>query len=176
MGLSGSKRATRAAGRGGGTAARGASGTGLAMRSTAAASRFQCTLASDYAASREIQKAILNDITRRGFNGQSVFAVQLALEEALINAIKHGNRFAAHKKVQVQAKVTNRQAEIIIEDEGNGFDRACVPDPTLLENLEKCCGRGILLIESYMSSVQWSHEGRRLRMVKKNEADVLPRR
>jgi len=175
MALSGSKPIRRAPSRSKGRAAP-AVATEFTASRTSKTSRFQCTLASDYAASREIQKAILDDIATRGFNGQSVFAVKLALEEALINAIKHGNRFASHKKVQVQAKITNHQAEIVIEDEGNGFDRSRIPDPTLLENLEKCCGRGILLIESYMSSVQWSRNGRRLQMVKKNEADVLPRR
>jgi len=64
---------------------------------------------------------------------------------------------------------------IVIEDEGSGFARALVPDPTLEENLEKSSGRGIHLIEAYMNEVRWSRGGRRLRMVKKNDADLLPR-
>ena len=72
------------------------------------------------------------------------------------------------KKVHVEAKVTPKQAEIVIEDEGPGFDRTCVPDPTADENLCKCSGRGILLIESFMDKVQWSHGGRRVKLVKKN--------
>jgi len=175
MSLSGSKRAKPVSARGS-SAAVAADGNGKHPGRSPAVSRLQYTLCSDYAASREIQQAILKEITRRGFNGQNVFGVQLALEEALINAIKHGNRFAAHKKVQLAVNITNQEVEIIIEDEGGGFDRSRVPDPTLQENLEKCCGRGILLIESYMSQVEWSCHGRRLRMVKKNEADVLPRR
>ena len=60
-------------------------------------------------------------------------------------------------------------AEIIIEDEGPGFDRKHVPDPTLEENLEKCSGRGILLIGAYMDFVEWTNGGRCLRMIKRNE-------
>lgn len=134
------------------------------------------TIPSDFAAGRDVQKRILDDVSRVGFNSQGQFAIKLALEEALINAIKHGNRLDPKKKVHIEAKVSPQQFEIIIEDEGPGFKRGEVPDPTLEENLEKCSGRGILLIEAYMSSVQWSHGGRRLKMVKKNEDDVLPRK
>ena len=55
-----------------------------------------------------------------------------------------------------------------MEDEGAGFDRASVPDPTAEENLHRCSGRGILLIEAYMSEVKWDHNGRRLHMVREN--------
>jgi serine/threonine-protein kinase RsbW len=122
-------------------------------------------------AAKEVQRKILDDIARHGFSGQSAFAVKLALEEALNNAIRHGNCRDPKKKVHVQAKITPKRAEIIIEDQGPGFDRSCVPDPTLAHNLEKASGRGILLIEAFMTEVKWTHGGRRLRMVKKNEAD-----
>jgi serine/threonine-protein kinase RsbW len=136
---------------------------------------FSTTIASNFAASREVQKRILDDVTKGGFNSQSTFAIKLALEEALTNAIRHGNQLDPKKKVHVRATVTPQKAEIIIEDEGVGFRRAHVPDPTLEENLERCSGRGILLIESYMNEVKWSRGGRRLRMIKHNEPDVLPR-
>jgi len=73
--------------------------------------------------------------------------------------------------VKVHAKITPKKAEIMIEDEGPGFDRSSVPDPTVAENLEKCSGRGILLIEAYMTQVSWDRGGRRLRMVKINKPD-----
>src|SRR4051812_18016702 len=133
------------------------------------------SIPSNYVAGRDVQKRILDDISRVGFNSQSQFAIKLALEEALINAIKHGNGLDPSKKVHIEAKVSPQQFEITIEDEGPGFKRTAVPDPTLEENLEKCSGRGILLMEAYMNSVRWSHGGRRVKMVKKNEEDVLPR-
>ena len=117
----------------------------------------------------DIQRQILDEVERLNYDPQSQFAIRLALEEGLINAHKHGNKNDPSKKVRVEAKVTAQEAEIFIEDEGPGFDRSSVPDPTLEENLEKCSGRGILLIEAYMSSVQWDRGGRRMRMVKRNE-------
>ena len=75
------------------------------------------------------------------------------------------------KKVHVEAEVAPGRAEIIVEDEGPGFSRDTVPDPTADENLCRPSGRGILLIESYMSDVSWERGGRRLRMIKQAEND-----
>lgn len=129
---------------------------------------------SDLSAVREVQSRILDDVKRHGYDQESTFAIKLALEEVLINAIKHGNKFDQGKHVHVECNVTPDQAEIVIEDEGPGFDRVEVPDPTLVENLTKCSGRGILLIEAYMTSVEYSNRGRRVRMIKKNDGDAKP--
>ena len=138
--------------------------------------QFEFTIRSDDQDARDlVEEQILNDIHRRGYNGDAVFAIKLALEEALTNAIRHGNRQDPHKKVHVQAIVSSTEAVIEIEDEGPGFDRCQVPNPTLPENLEKCSGRGIHLIEAYMNEVHYSQGGRRVKMVKRNEPDTLPR-
>ena len=134
--------------------------------------RLVFTIPSDFAAGRQVQKEILDDVQRHGFAGQSFFAINLALEEALTNAIKHGNRLDPNKKVRIEAKVTAKQALITVEDQGEGFDRGGVPDPTAEENLEKCSGRGILLIEAYMSRVTWDRGGRRVKMVKVKESEA----
>jgi serine/threonine-protein kinase RsbW len=138
-------------------------------------SPFSIVITSNDSASRDVQNKILNDVSRHGFSSDAVFAIKLALEEAMRNAIKHGNRFDPQKKVRIEATVTPGQAEIVIEDEGPGFTRTEVPDPTLPENLEKCGGRGIHLIEAYMNEVEWSRGGRRIRMIKRNEPGVFPR-
>lgn len=129
------------------------------------------TLASNYSEKRKGEERILKAIADAGFHYDFTFAVKLALDEALTNAMKHGNRLDEKKKVHIQARISPKQVEITIEDEGPGFARASVPDPRVEENLEKCCGRGILLIESYMDEVEWTHGGRRLRMVKKVQAN-----
>lgn len=136
------------------------------------AGKLVFTIPSDHNRSQEIQQQILKALQTHGFNGHSFFAVKLALEEAMVNAIKHGNRQDPRKKVHIEARVSARQVQISIEDEGPGFDRHCVPDPTADENLEKCSGRGILLIESYMNRVRWERGGRRLIMVKDCENDA----
>jgi serine/threonine-protein kinase RsbW len=130
------------------------------------------TINSDFSEGREVQKQILDEIERQGFDSHSAFAVKLAVDEALNNAIKHGNRLAKGKKIHIQATITPEKAEIIVEDEGPGFDRRNVPDPTLQENLEKCSGRGILLMEAYMDQVNYSQNGRRVHMIKFNEPEA----
>lgn len=131
---------------------------------------------SDFDAGCEVQQLVLDEIERHGFNTNSLFATRLALEEALVNAIKHGNKLDPKKKVVVDATVTRDRVEIEIEDQGPGFKRASVPDPTAEENLCKCSGRGILLIEAYMNSVRWSRGGRRVHLVRLNEPHELPER
>lgn len=126
---------------------------------------------SDLEQGRDVQKQVLQMVHDHGFDGQNYFAITLALEEAVTNAIKHGNGLDKSKKVRVDAKVTRKRFEIEIEDEGKGFDRTSVPDPTTVENIEKCSGRGILLIEAYMNSVKWDRGGRRVRMLKLNEPE-----
>jgi serine/threonine-protein kinase RsbW len=124
---------------------------------------------SDFAEGRQVQHAILEGIARHHFGPDATFAIRLALEEALINAIKHGNKFDPNKVVRVEASITPQVAEIIIEDEGTGFQRACIPDPTTDENVERLHGRGVMLIESYMDEVNWQSGGRRIRMVRRND-------
>ena len=158
-GASGPRRTSRASSR----AAAGANG-----KQSHAATVVKETIPSDYGAGRDLQERILADVERHGFSHDSAFAIRIALEEALVNAIKHGNRLDPGKKVHVESHITPKRAEITIEDEGSGFDRSAIPDPTLEENLHKCSGRGIHLIESYMDGVQWSRGGRRLKMVKEN--------
>jgi serine/threonine-protein kinase RsbW len=132
---------------------------------------FRMTIPSELHAGRKVKDRILEAITANKFSKHSSFAVHLAVEEAIHNAIKHGNRGDPAKKVKIAVTVTPTRAEIVIEDQGVGFDRGGVPDPRVGENLEKCSGRGIFLIESYMDKVEWTHGGRRLRMIKKNEVN-----
>src|SRR5258706_6227977 len=127
---------------------------------------------SNFLEGRAIQKRIMDEVAAHHFNEDAVFAIKLALEEALINAIKHGNKEDPHKKVRIQARVTDQEAEIIIEDEGPGFDRSNVPDPTTEENLERLHGQGILMMKANMHVIEWSNNGRKVRMVRKKDANA----
>ena len=126
------------------------------------------TIPSDLAASRDVHRSIMDRVEAQHYDEQSTFAIRLALEEGLMNAIKHGNKLDPKKTVHVEATVTPKATEITIEDQGKGFQRDHVPDPCAEENLLKCSGRGILLMEAYMDEVKYSQGGRRVRMVKKN--------
>ena len=138
--------------------------------SSPAAGSFRVTIPSDFSSGRDVQERIMAEVERHAFGTDSAFAIRIALEEAMVNAIKHGNRLDPAKKVHVECKVTPRRAEIIIEDEGPGFDRSSVPDPTDATNLEKLTGRGILLIEAYMTRVEYSNGGRRVKLIRHNQA------
>ena len=154
----------------------GAAGGGGGSANGAANGALHFEFPSDFDTGCQVQERILAEVARHGFNTNSLFATRLALEEALVNAIKHGNKLDPNKKVIVEARVSRERVDIEIEDQGPGFDRASVPDPTAEENLCKCSGRGILLIEAYMNSVTWSRGGRRVHLTRLNEANELPER
>ena len=124
-------------------------------------------IASELKAARDLAEDILHRVEASGYAAEVCFAIRLALEEALINAIKHGSRFDRGKRIRVSADVTGERAAITIADEGNGFDPERVPDPTCDENLEKPCGRGIMLIRAYMDEVEYNSRGNEIRMVKR---------
>jgi serine/threonine-protein kinase RsbW len=169
MGIAGSNRPSSRAAAAGKSAARPArSSNGKSAAAAADKLPLQFTMPSQLAAVRDVHKAIMDEVEKHHYGEQAQFAIRLALEEGLMNAVKHGNKLDASKQVRVAASVTPQATEIIIEDQGQGFSRKEVPDPCAVENLLKCSGRGILLMEAYMDEVKYSDGGRRVRMVKKN--------
>ncbi|MEQ1642906.1 MAG: ATP-binding protein [Pyrinomonadaceae bacterium] len=91
----------------------------------------------------------------------------VALDEAFVNAVKHGNKFDSQKLVRITAEVSKAEAKFTIEDEGEGFDVNNIPDPLDPENLFKTSGRGVLFIYNIMDEVKYNDRGNRLTMVKK---------
>ena len=94
-----------------------------------------------------------------GYPQLDLFGMRLALEEAVANAVKHGNRGDPAKSVFVRDRVTPGQTLAEVEDQGAGFDPGRVPDPLAPENLERPCGRGLLLMRSYMTWVRYNDRG-----------------
>ncbi|MEO6334417.1 MAG: ATP-binding protein [Pyrinomonadaceae bacterium] len=91
----------------------------------------------------------------------------VALDEAFVNAVKHGNKFDVKKLVRVIAEVSSAEARFTIEDEGEGFDVNSIPDPLDPSNLFKTSGRGVLFIYNIMDEVKYNDRGNRLTMIKK---------
>jgi len=91
----------------------------------------------------------------------------VALDEAFVNAVKHGNKFDAKKLVRIIAEVSSGEARFTIEDEGEGFDVNSIPDPLDPSNLFKTSGRGVLFIYNIMDEVKYNERGNRLTMIKK---------
>ncbi len=121
---------------------------------------------SDPAEARRLQDDIEADLKRHCFEEREIFSIRLALEEALVNAIKHGNQLDRNKNVHISYRVCAERFDIRIIDEGPGFDPTDVPDPFADENLERPCGRGLLLMKHYMTEVVFDPPGNRLFMCK----------
>ena len=115
---------------------------------------------------RRVEDTILPALSAKGYGERSLFAVRLALEEAIINAIQHGNRLDNTKKVTVGFTLGEDKVVISVADEGEGFDPDSVPDPTLDENLGIARGRGLVLMRAYMDSVQFNRVGNKVTMTK----------
>lgn len=101
------------------------------------------------------------------------FAVRLAVEEALMNAVKHGCGSDPSLNVRIAGAATDRDIYVRIEDDGPGFEPGTVPDPTDPENLERSCGRGLLFMRYYMGEVCFNAQGNVVEMVKR--FDHVPR-
>jgi serine/threonine-protein kinase RsbW len=121
---------------------------------------------SDPAEARRVQDEIELLLKSHQFGERDIFSVKLALEEALVNAIKHGNQMDPTKKVRLSFRVDLERFEIVIADEGPGFNPDDVPDPVAFENLERPCGRGLLLMRHYMSAVTFHPPGNTVSMCK----------
>ena len=109
---------------------------------------------------------VLETLRSCDFDDDMVFAIHLSLEEAFINAIKHGNHSNPQKNISVECLITPEKFDISVADEGFGFDPAGVPDPRCNSNLYKASGRGVLLIRSYMDVVEYNTRGNCIHMVK----------
>jgi len=92
----------------------------------------------------------------------------VALDEAFVNAVKHGNKFDSQKLIRIAADVSRHEAKFTIEDEGEGFDVNSIPDPLDPENLFKTSGRGVMFIYNIMDEVKYNERGNRLTMVKRS--------
>lgn len=95
-----------------------------------------------------------------------VFHVKLALHEAIVNAVKHGNKMDPDLSVRVDIDADSERVMIRVTDQGQGFDYKKIPDPITPENLEKLNGRGIFLMQNAMDKVEFADGGRTIQMVK----------
>ena len=123
---------------------------------------------SDFRSARNVEQRVLDELETCGYDQSTIFAVKLALEESLNNAIKHGNGLDPNKKIEIEFNVNSRQVDITVSDQGRGFDPESIPDPTSDENLEKPSGRGIMLMRAYMDEVRFNDRGNQVKMLKRN--------
>jgi serine/threonine-protein kinase RsbW len=103
-------------------------------------------LPSERGASRHIMEELLDQLASHGWPQADVFAIHLAVEEAITNAIVHGNKLDESKTVHVACRVTPAMVRVEVTDQGPGFDPKSIPDCTLEERLDVPNGRGVMLM------------------------------
>jgi len=131
----------------------------------------ECVVKNDLRAILVPKDAIMAELERCQFPESDIFAVKLALEEALTNAVKHGNQNDPDKKITVRYAVTSEKAVVVVRDEGGGFLPEAVPDCTLPERLPIPNGRGIMLIRTYMDKVCYRDRGREVYFLKRRSCE-----
>ncbi len=109
---------------------------------------------------------ILSELQADNFSKDDIFAVHIGLEEAFLNAIKHGNKDDITRKVTINYSIRPDKVEIFMKDEGEGFDPDSIPDPRCGDNIYKVGGRGLFLIRSYMDLTEFNEQGNCICMVK----------
>ncbi len=128
---------------------------------------------SESSAVVDVCKQILAKLEENHFDKDDIFAVHLTLEEAFLNAVKHGNKSDPNKKVKVDYSVDEDKVEISITDEGAGFQPDDVADPRFGPGLYQPGGRGLLLMNSYMDMVRYNEQGNSVYMVRYKEKPDL---
>ena len=125
-------------------------------------------LANDMCVVEEFCQKLVADASKQGFCRDDTFGIHMALEEAMINAVKHGNAGDPNKKLTVEYLVTQEIFDATITDQGTGFVPDEVPDPRDEENLHKMLGRVIFLISDYMDFFDYNVTGNKIHISKRN--------
>ena len=132
---------------------------------------YDRVIGSDPALSRQVLDEMLNQLEAQHWHKRDIFAIHLAAEEALVNAIHHGNGSDARKNVHFICSLNGHRIRIEISDEGTGFNPSTLPDPTNGEHLHVPCGRGVMLMRAFMSRVEFNAAGNRVVMEKVRESE-----
>lgn len=128
---------------------------------------FEVAIPADVNAISPVVEAVLRLVEQLTYAAGKKFEIEMALREALANAVLHGCKGDPRKKIE--CSVTGDQEKgimIVVSDPGNGFDPTSLPSPTEGQNLFSDHGRGIFLINRLMDEVQYERNGAKIRMRK----------
>jgi serine/threonine-protein kinase RsbW len=114
-----------------------------------------------------VQHAILGTMESFEYVEEDLFAVRIAIEEAIANAVLHGHQGDQDRLIDIEWTITEKEVSMVVCDSGRGYDESAVPDPTADENLTLPSGRGLAMINAFMSDVSISDGGRRIEMARK---------
>ena len=119
------------------------------------ATRVSYTLESTLASVNKAEQAATQVAAKSGFDEDECGRIAMAVREATVNAVLHGNRYDPTKRVTVSFESTPERLTAAVRDEGSGLDPATLPDPLAPENLLRQSGRGIFLIRAFMDEIHF---------------------
>lgn len=137
--------------------------------------RINLKLPSDFAYLDGVLDYLNERLLKFGIVNPGDLEVLVALDEAIVNAIKHGNKCDPRKAVHILAELSSEGARFKVGDEGPGFSRDMVPDPTCPSRLLEPTGRGLLLINELMDEVRYNECGNQLEMFKRATGELRPK-
>jgi serine/threonine-protein kinase RsbW len=135
--------------------------------------KIEFELPSDLALMNGVLEYLQERVAKLGLIRPERSNLFVALDEAFVNAVKHGNKNDLTKLVKITAELSPKEASFTVEDEGEGFDIREIPNPCDPENLFRTSGRGVLLIYNIMDEVEYNAQGNRVKMVKRPEAQLV---
>lgn len=141
----------------------------LMAENEAAEARTEKVLDSTLESVDSAEEAVLRAAQQIGFDEDDMHKIGMSVRESMVNAVVHGNRYNARKKVWLSIAQTPQRLEVVIGDEGEGFNMDTLPDPLAEENLLRHSGRGLLLIQAFMDEFQIrlrNPKGTEVKMVK----------
>lgn len=136
------------------------------MEKTARNWRYENRIPSEPDCCADIIGLILDQLEKSNWSNKDTFGIHMAVEEAIMNAIHHGNHCAPDKDVHILIELSDDRFYAKITDQGCGFDPDALPDPTAEENLEKDCGRGVMLIMNFVDVVVYNAKGNSIEITK----------
>jgi len=143
---------------------------GQAMLSPVTAETTELSLPSRIEAIDKAATAVAELVTRSGISEEEAFGIDMAVREAMANAVIHGNKLDETKLVEINVKSSLDSLEVSVHDQGQGFNPETVSDPTKEENILKSSGRGIFFMRNFFDEVDWSSSpegGTTVRMIKR---------
>jgi serine/threonine-protein kinase RsbW len=141
----------------------------MAVNGEAEVQKIDALLDSTLESVDRAEDSVLQVAQEIGFEEDDLHKIGMAVRECMVNAVVHGNRYNLRKKIHLVVTRAPSRVTVVIEDEGEGFDRSNLPDPLADENLLRHSGRGLLLIQAFMDEFEMramEPKGTRVRMVK----------
>jgi serine/threonine-protein kinase RsbW len=134
--------------------------------------KIEFELPSDLALMNGVLEYLQERVAKLGLIRPERSNLFVALDEAFVNAVKHGNKNDPTKLLKITAELSPKEAAFTVEDEGEGFDIREIPNPCDPGNLFRTSGRGVLLIYNIMDEVEYNAQGNRVKMIKRPDAPV----